>query len=60
VRQAEALLQNETITVKLAKAAAHEAVRDANPLKRNSYKVSVFKAVVYRTICWAAGIDPFA
>ncbi|RMF69889.1 MAG: xanthine dehydrogenase family protein subunit M [Calditrichaeota bacterium] len=60
VPRAEALLKNQPISVKLAKQAAQEALKDANPLSENAYKVPVFKAAIYRTICRAAGIDPFA
>jgi len=58
--KAEAVLQGKRLSVKLASTAAKEALADAAPLSGNVYKVAVFKAVIYRTICWAANIDPFA
>ncbi len=58
--KAEEILVNKRVTVKRAKRAANEAILEATPLSGNSYKVPVFKAIIYRTICWASGIDPFA
>ncbi|KAA3610922.1 MAG: xanthine dehydrogenase family protein subunit M [Calditrichaeota bacterium] len=60
VKAAEQVLQGKPISIKLAKQAADAAMKDAKPLSENAYKVAVFKAVIYRTICWAAGVDPFA
>lgn len=60
IQKAEEVLKNKTITVKLAKEAARAALNDATPLSGNAYKVTVFKTMIYRTICWAAEIDPFA
>ncbi|KAA3661016.1 MAG: hypothetical protein DWQ10_05450 [Calditrichaeota bacterium] len=60
IEKAENVLQNKTISVSLARQAAAAAMADANPLSQNGYKVPVFKAVIYRTICRATGIDPFA
>ena len=56
----ENVLKNQVITVDLAKKAAREVLQAAIPLSGNAYKISVFKAVIYRTICWAGGVDPFA
>lgn len=60
VRAGENVLKNQVITVDLAKKAAREVLQAAIPLSGNAYKISVFKAVIYRTICWAGGVDPFA
>ncbi|MFQ5605169.1 MAG: FAD binding domain-containing protein [bacterium] len=60
VPAAEKLLVGQAISVELARKAGNEAVKTANPLSLNTYKIAVFKAVVYRAICWATGIDPFA
>lgn len=57
---AEAALKNQTLTVNIAKKAAQAGVREATPLSLNAYKIRVFKAIIYRTICRSAGIDPFA
>ena len=60
IEKAEQVLKDKQISVTLARQAAAAAMVDANPLSQNAYKVPVFSAVIYRTICWAAGIDPFA
>ncbi len=59
IQKAETVLKNKAVTVKVAKEAARVALNDATPLSGNAYKVTVFKTMIYRTICWAAGIDPF-
>ncbi len=59
IPKAENMLKNQTITKDLARKASEEAMKDAAPLSQNGYKVDVFMAVITRTICWAAGIDPF-
>lgn len=58
IKKAEALLKGNTVTKELAQKAAEAAMKDASPLSKNEYKVQVFKTVIARTICWAAGIDP--
>jgi len=58
IPKAEQVLKNQKLSKELARKAAEEAMKDATPLSENSYKVDVFKAVITRTICWAAGIDP--
>lgn len=60
VANAETVLKNQTVSKKIARMTAEEAVKGANPLSQNRYKIPIFKAIVYRTICWAAGIDPLA
>lgn len=60
LEKTEALLRNQVITPDLTRKAAGEALQDATPLSLNGYKVPVFEAVLYRALCWAAGIDPFA
>jgi len=59
VKTAEDILKSTTITRISAQKAADIALQEATPLELNKYKVQVFKAVIYRTLCWAAGIDPF-
>ncbi len=59
IKKAEALLKGNIVTRELAQTAAETAMKDATPLSGNEYKVQVFKTVIARTICWAAGIDPF-
>ncbi|NUM79588.1 FAD binding domain-containing protein [bacterium] len=59
VPKAEAVLKNQTITRELARKAAEAAMTGATPLSENAYKIPVFKAVITRTICLAAGINPF-
>lgn len=58
IQKTEAILKGNTITKELAQKAAEATMKDANPLSKNEYKVQVFKTVIARTICWAAGIDP--
>jgi xanthine dehydrogenase YagS FAD-binding subunit len=60
ISKAEALLKGRDIDVSLACKAADAALQDARPLSLNSYKVPVFRAAIYRSICWAVGIDPLA
>ena len=59
VEKAEALLKNANITKEQARKAAQSALEAAEPLSLSSYKIPIFKAIIYRTICWAAEIDPF-
>jgi xanthine dehydrogenase YagS FAD-binding subunit len=59
VEKAEVLLKNATITKEQARKAAQTALEGAEPLSLNSYKIPIFKAIIYRTICWATEIDPF-
>ena len=58
VPDAENILKGKVISKDLAREAADAAMRGAEPLARNDYKVQIFKTVVYRTICRAAGLDP--
>jgi xanthine dehydrogenase YagS FAD-binding subunit len=58
ISKAESVVKGKTIDVSLARQAADAALQDANPLSLNGYKVRVFHAVIYRTICWAAGVEP--
>lgn len=60
LKKAEVALKGQSITVSMAQKIAEEALADAMPVTMNAYKVPVFKTVLYRTICWAAGIDPLA
>ena len=58
IKKTEAVLKGNTITKELAQKAAEAAMKDASPLSKNDYKIQVFKTVIARTICSAAGIDP--
>lgn len=53
--EAESLLIGQRIDDALAARAAQAAVRDAQPLSRNAWKVEVLEAVIRRTILQAAG-----
>lgn len=59
LEKAEKALQGQKVSVSLAKSVASDALAKAEPMSLNAYKVTVFKTVLYRTICRAAGIDPF-
>ena len=54
---AEQALAGKTITEESAAAAADAALRDAQPLGQNAYKVQVAKTAVTRAILRAAGIQ---
>jgi CO/xanthine dehydrogenase FAD-binding subunit len=54
------VLKGVPIDKSSARKAAEIAMQNAEPLELNKYKIPVFKAVIYRTICWAAGIDPLS
>ena len=54
------VLKETIITKESAMQAANEAVANAEPLELNAYKVPIFKAVIFRTICQTVGIDPFS
>ena len=58
VKPAEDILKEATINKTSARQAAETAVQGAEPLELNRYKIRVFKAVIYRTICRTAGIEP--
>ncbi len=58
VKSAEDILKETTINKTSARQASEIAMQGAEPLELNRYKIQVFKAVIYRTICWTAGIDP--
>lgn len=55
---AEQVLVGHAVTKELARKAADAAMSAAMPLEQSVYKVHIFKAVITRTICWAAGIEP--
>jgi xanthine dehydrogenase YagS FAD-binding subunit len=54
---AEARLNNTEITEGAARAAAEAAMANAMPLEKNAYKVSIFEAIIRRTILRAAGMN---
>jgi xanthine dehydrogenase YagS FAD-binding subunit len=55
-RPAEDALVGKTITEATAAAAAEAALKDAQPLRQNAYKIDVAKVAVKRAILRAAGI----
>ncbi|EYF02957.1 FAD binding domain-containing protein [Chondromyces apiculatus] len=54
-RTAEAALADKVIDDATARAAAKAAVQGATPLEQNAYKVTIFEAIVRRTILAARG-----
>ena len=54
---AEQALAGKTITEETAAAAAEAALRGANPLSQNAYKIEVAKTAVKRAILRAGGIQ---
>jgi xanthine dehydrogenase YagS FAD-binding subunit len=58
VKPAEDILRETNISKTSARRAAETAVHGAEPLELNRYKIQVFKAIIYRTICRTAGIEP--
>jgi xanthine dehydrogenase YagS FAD-binding subunit len=54
-KSSEAILGGRVIDERAAEAAANAAMQGTTPLKKNAYKVPLFKAVVRRTIIAAAG-----
>lgn len=59
LQKAEQALNGQKVSVLKAKSISEIALADASPLSLNAYKVPIFKTILYRTICNAAGIDPF-
>ena len=53
---AEAALVGKPLNEATAAAAAEAAVRDAQPMSRNAYKIQIAKTAVKRAILHAAGI----
>jgi xanthine dehydrogenase YagS FAD-binding subunit len=53
---AEQALAGKQVTEDTAAAAAEAALRDAQPLSQNAYKIQVAKTAVKRAILRAAGI----
>jgi xanthine dehydrogenase YagS FAD-binding subunit len=60
VTAAENILKGSIVGKTSARRSAEMAMQGAEPLELNRYKIPLFKAVIYRTICWAAGIDPLS
>ena len=58
--EAEQYLRGKTVSKTTAREAGRMTMIAAQPLSQNGYKVEIFKTVVYRTICWASGIDPLS
>ncbi len=54
---AEEVLSGQAITEDVAARAAEAAVRDAQPMSRNGYKVQIARTAVRRAILKAAGIE---
>ena len=57
---AETILSGKQLSKTAIREAAEAAVADAEPLDGNAYKVPLFKTIIYRTVCQAAGIDPLS
>lgn len=57
VPQAEKMLRGVTLSRQSASAAAAEALKDAQPMSDNGYKVAIAKALVRRAILRAGGIQ---
>ena len=55
--EAEQLIIGQTISADLARQAGEVAVRDAQPLAKNAYKVPMTSAVVERVITTLSGIQ---
>lgn len=58
-KDAEKVLNGKTVTPELARKAGEESMNNASPLEENGYKVRLYKTVVFRAICEAAGIDGY-
>jgi xanthine dehydrogenase YagS FAD-binding subunit len=58
--EAATVLKGKEISKDLAQQAAEAALSEAAPLSENAYKIPVAKAIIFRTICRAAGLDPMA
>jgi xanthine dehydrogenase YagS FAD-binding subunit len=59
-REVESVLTGKTITNELARAAGEASMQDAHPLEENKYKIQLFKTIVYRAVCEAAGIKAYS
>jgi xanthine dehydrogenase YagS FAD-binding subunit len=59
-KKAEAVLINKNISKENIQQAANIALENAEPLSLNEYKVPLFKTIIYRTICYAVGLDPLS
>lgn len=59
-REAEAVLSGKTITKELARKAGEASMQEAYPLAENKYKINLFKTIVYRAVCEAAGIKAYS
>ncbi len=59
-REAESVLKGKTISRELAREAGEASMKYANPLSENRYKMNLFKTIVYRAVCKAAGIDAYS
>ena len=46
---AEAMIKGKTVTEKLVRQAAREALKDANPLEENGYKLELVEVILYKT-----------
>jgi xanthine dehydrogenase YagS FAD-binding subunit len=59
-REAESVLTGKTITKELAREAGESSMLYANPLDENKYKINLFKSIVFRAVCEAAGIEAYS
>jgi xanthine dehydrogenase YagS FAD-binding subunit len=55
--EAEAVLKRGLLDESLARAAAEAALKDAQPMSDNAYKIVIAKVIVRRTIMRAAGME---
>ena len=58
--EAEAVLSGKTITNELAREAGEASMLEVYPLEENRYKIKLFKTIVYRSVCEAAGIKAYS
>jgi xanthine dehydrogenase YagS FAD-binding subunit len=57
-KEVQNILKGQEITKENARKAADLALSGSTPLSENAYKIPVFKSIIYRTLCYAAGLDP--
>jgi xanthine dehydrogenase YagS FAD-binding subunit len=58
--EAETVLSGKSITKELAREAGEASMQEAYPLQENKYKINLFKTIVFRAVCQAAGIEAYS
>ena len=58
--EVESVLTGKEITNELAREAGEASMQDAHHLEENKYKIQLFKTIVYRAVCEAAGIKAYS